>query len=68
MQPSHWKAHNTFPNFYLEDLTWSENDNNTYLGSVVAAQQVLDPSPQTSYLWKEKKEGGTSTTIRSSGV
>ena len=30
-----------------------------YLGPVVAAQQVLDPSPQTSYPRKEKK-GGTS--------
>ena len=26
-----------------------------YLGPVVAAQQVLDPSPQTSHPWKEKK-------------
>ena len=29
---------------YLKDLTWSENNNNMYLGPVVAAQ-VLDPSP-----------------------
>ena len=42
----------------LKDLTWSDNDNNMYLGPVVVAQQVLDPSPQTSYPWKEKKEGG----------
>ena len=42
MQACHWKAHNTFTNFYL---TWSDNDNNMYLGPVVAAQQVLDPSP-----------------------
>ena len=34
-----------------------DNDNNMYLGSVVAAQ-VLEPSPQTSYPWKEKKVGG----------
>ena len=46
MQACHWKAHNTFTNFYLKDLTWSDNDNNMYLGPVVAAQQVLDPSPQ----------------------
>ena len=26
-----------------------------YLGPIVAAQQVLDPAPQTSYPWKEKK-------------
>ena len=56
MQACHWKAHNTFTNFYLKDLTWSDTDNNMYLGPVVAAQQVLDPSPQTS--WKEKRGGG----------
>ena len=28
MQACHWKAHNTFTNFYLKDLTWSDNDNN----------------------------------------
>ena len=37
MQACHWKAHNTFTNFYLKDLTWSDN-NNMYLGPVVAAQ------------------------------
>ena len=57
MQACHWKAHNTFTNFYLKDLTWSDNDNNMYLGPVVAAQ-VLDPSPQTSHPRKEKKGGG----------
>ena len=29
-----------------------------YLGPVVAAQEVRDPSPQTAYPRKEKKEGG----------
>ena len=58
MQACHWKAHNTFTNFYLKDLAWSDNDNNMYLGPVVAAQQVLDPSPQTSHPRKEKKGGG----------
>ena len=29
-----------------------------YLGPVVVAQQVLDPSPQTRYPRKEKKGGG----------
>ena len=58
MQACHWKAHNTFTNFYLKDLTWSDNDNNMYLGPVVAAQQVLDPSLQTSYPRKEKRGGG----------
>ena len=57
MQACHWKAHNTFTNFYLNYLTWSDNDYNMYLGPVVEAQQVLDPSPQTSYLRKEKKGG-----------
>ena len=58
MQACHWKAHNTFTNFYLKDLTWSDTDNHMYLGPVVAAQQVLDPSPQTSCPRKEKRGGG----------
>ena len=58
MQACHWKAHNTFTNFSLKDLTWSDTDNNMYLGPVVAAQQVLDPSPQTSCPRKEKRGGG----------
>ena len=41
MQACHWKAHNTFTNFYLKDLTWSDNDNNMYLGQLVVVQQVL---------------------------
>ena len=69
MQACHWKAHNTFTNFYLKDLTWSDTDNNMYLGPIVAAQQVLDPSPQTSCPRKEKRGGGgTSATTKSSGV
>ena len=47
----------TFTNFYLKDLTESGNDNNMYLGPVVAAQQVLDPSPQTSHPQKENRGG-----------
>ena len=58
MQACHWKAHNTFTNFYLKDLTWAENDNNLHLGPVVAAQQVLDLSPQRDHLREKKKEGG----------
>ena len=58
MQACHWKAQNTFTNFYLKDLTWSDQENNMYLGPVVAAQQVLDPSPQNIYSRKEKKRGG----------
>ena len=57
MQACHSKAHNTFTNFYLKDLTWSDNDNSMYLGPVVAAQQVLDPSSQSSHPRKEKKGG-----------
>ena len=58
MQACHWKAHNTFTNFYLKDLTWSDNDNNLYLGSIVAAQQVLDLSPQHDYPQEKRKGGG----------
>ena len=60
MQACHWKAHNTFTNVYLKDLTWSDNDNNLYLGPVVAAQQVLDLSPQRDHLREKKKWGGLS--------
>ena len=55
MQTCHCKAHNTFTNFYPKDLTWSDNDKNMYLGPVVVAQQVLDPSSRTSHPQKEKK-------------
>ena len=48
----------TIPLCYLKDLTWSDNGNNMYLGPVVVAQQVLDPSPQTADPRKEKKGGG----------
>ena len=68
MQACHWKSHNTFTNFYLKDLTWSDNDNNMSLGPVVVAQQVLDPSPQTSHPRKENRGGGTSAAAKSSGV
>ena len=66
MQACHWKAHNTFTNFYLKDLTWSDNDNNMYLGPVVAAQ-VLDPSPQHRHL-REERGGGPPAATKSSGV
>ena len=56
MHPCHWKAHNTFTNFYLKDLTWSDNDNNMYLGLVETAQQLLDVSLQKVIL--RKKRGG----------
>ena len=66
MQACHWKAHNTFTNFYLKDLTWSDNGNNMYLGPVGATQQVLDPSPQQPHLQEEKK-GGTPAASKYSG-
>ena len=80
MQACHWKAHNTFTNFYLKGLTWSDNDNYMNLGhrpqtsysqncflANFAAQQVLDPSLKTSHPRKEEK-GGTSAGTKSSGV
>ena len=52
-QPNHeslsLEGTNTFTNFYLKDLTWSDNDNNMYLGLVVAAQHVLDVSHQNNH-------------------
>ena len=57
MQACHWKAHNTFTNFYLKDLTWSDNNKNMYLGPVVVAQQILDPSSQTTHPRKERRGG-----------
>ena len=55
--------------FYVKDPTRLDNENNMYLGPVVAAQQVLNSSSQTSHPQKEKKEGsGTSTTAKSLGV
>ena len=68
IQACHWKAHNTFTNFYLKDLTWSDNDNNMYLGPVVVAQQVLDPSPQHPHLREEKRGGAHPAAAKSSGV
>ena len=55
MQACHWKAHNTFTNFYLKDLTWSDNDNNMYVGPVVVAQQVLDLPLRLLILGKKRR-------------
>ena len=63
MQACHWKAHNTFTNFYLKDLTWSDNDNNMFLGPT---SHRLFPSDQSSL--ERKEEGDTSVTAKSSGV
>ena len=37
MEACHWKVINTFTNFYLKDISWSDDDNNMYMGPVVAA-------------------------------
>ena len=54
MQACHWKAHNTFTNFYLKDLTWSDTDNNMYLGPTTSPRSF--PSDQLSS--ERKKRGG----------
>ena len=35
----HWRAHNTFTQFYLKDLAWADSEL-YHLGPIVAAQQV----------------------------
>ena len=40
---------NTFTNFYLKDLTWSDND--------TICIWVLNSSTQTTHTWKEKGGG-----------
>ena len=37
----HWKAHNTFTQFYLKDLAWADFEL-YHLGPVVAAQQIQE--------------------------
>ena len=37
----HWKAHNTFTQFYLKDLAWADSEL-FHLGPVVAAQQIQE--------------------------
>ena len=39
----HWKAHNTFTQFYLKDLAWADSEL-YHLGPVVAAQQIHEDS------------------------
>ena len=55
MQACHWKAHNTFTNFYLKDLTWSDNNNNMYLGGSGTTSPRPFPSDQLS---SERKQRG----------
>ena len=72
MKACHWKAHNIFTNFYQKDLTWSDNDNNMYLGPVVVAQLDLDPSPRhfpsECSSSETKEEGDISAAAKSSGM
>ena len=56
MQACHRKAHLHLQLFYLKDLPWSDND--MYLGTLTAAYQVLDPSPQSSHPQEQKTGGG----------
>ena len=37
----HWKAHNTFTQFYLKDLAWADSEL-YHLGPVVAAQKIQE--------------------------
>ena len=37
----HWKAHNTFTQFYLKDLAWADSEL-YHLGPIVAAQQIQE--------------------------
>ena len=67
MQACHWKAHNTFTNVYIKDLTWSDNDNNMYLGPVVDGTRSPRSFP-SDQLSSERKKGGTSSTTKSSGI
>ena len=41
LSASHWKAHNTFTQFYLKDLAWADSEL-YHLGPVVAAQQIQE--------------------------
>ena len=37
----HWKAHNTFTQFYLKDVAWADSEL-YHLGPVMAAQQIQE--------------------------
>ena len=60
MQACHWKAHNTFTNFYLKDLTWS--DNNQQYVSGTSSSGTTSPRPFLSACpTSGRKEGGGHT-------
>ena len=45
---------NSTPVAFVEDLTWSDNDN-PFLGPVLVGQQVLDLSPQHDHPWGKER-------------
>ena len=70
MQACHWKAHNTFTNFYLKDLTWDGQRQQFISGT--SSSGTAGPRPfssvQSSSERKRGGGGGTSATTESSGV
>ena len=57
MHACHWKSHNTFTRFYLEDLAeQDQSEGSFHLCTFIAAQQVMPPSDQVP---GEKKGGMT---------
>ena len=57
MQACHWKAHNTFTNFYLKDLTWSDNGKQYVSETSSSGTTSHRPFP-SDQLSSERKEGG----------
>ena len=56
MQACHWKSHHTFTKFYIRDLVGKDQTEGPfYLGTFIAAQQVMPPSDQVP---GNKKRGG----------
>ena len=49
MQACHWKAHNTFTNFYLKDLTWSDNDQGFTLQVSIGCTSLLQSKHPDSF-------------------
>ena len=55
MQACHWKAHNTFTNFYLKDLTWSRQQ---YVSGTSGCSTTSPRSFPSDQLFSERKEAG----------
>ena len=60
MQACHWKAHNTFTNFYLKDLTWSDNrQRQQYVSGTSGGGGTTSPrSFPSDQVSSERKRGG----------